>query len=166
MAAFTNVNRMVLLGTAWTGTAPGVAVVTPAGTITSASDISTYVRSGGEPTFNAAMVDNTTFGSLGYTCVIPGLTSGDDLVFDVNSDFAASAVDAIVRTTLGGIARAGSAPIYCDIKPTNSARSATNPSFVAACWIKSWKPVMGAVGDRASGSLVLSITGTFVDLTA
>jgi hypothetical protein len=156
----------VLLGTAWTGTAPGVAVATPAGTITAASDITSFVKGGGEPGWSAAMMDTTTFGSLGYTCVIPGLTSGDDLTFDCNSDWAASQLGVIVRTTLGGVARAGSAPIYVDIKPTNAARSATNPSFVAACYISAWKPYMGAVGDRAAASLVLKVTGTFIDLTS
>lgn len=166
MAAFVNTNRMILLGTAWTGTAPGVGVATPAGTITTPTDISGFVRGGGEPSFNAAMIDDTTFGSLGYTAVIPGLTSGDDLTFDCNSDFAASQLRAIIQTTLGGIARPGTAPIYCDIKPTNAARGTANPSFVAACYIKSYKPFQGAVGDRASTQLVLSITGTFTDLTA
>ena len=164
MAAFVNINRQIQLGTAWTGTAPGVAVATPAGTITTPSDISVFVKGGGDTSWNANMVDTTTFGSLGFTCVIPGITSGDDLTFDCNSDWAASQLGVIVRTTLGGVARPGTAPIYVDVKPTNAARSATNPSFVAACFIKTWKPYMGNVGDRAAASLVLTITGTFTDL--
>lgn len=166
MAAFVSTARMILLGTAWTGTAPGPTVVTPAGTISSASDISSFVRSGAEPSYNAAMQDATTFGSLGYTVVIPGLTSGDDIVIEANSDFAASQLRAIIVTTLGGIARPGSAPIYFDIKPTNAARSATNPSLVGACFISSYKPVQGGVGDVATTALTLSVTGTFVDLVA
>lgn len=165
MAAFVNVSRTVLLGTAWTGTAPGPTVVTPAGTITSASDISPFVVSGGDPGWNANMIDVTNFGSLGYTSVIPGITTGDELVFDANADWAASALGVIVRTTLGGVARPASAPIYVDIKPTSSARSGTNPSFVAACYISKWSPYNGGVGARATASLTLTITGTFVDLT-
>lgn len=165
MAAFVNASRTILLGTAWTGTAPGPTVVTPSGTISSPSDITAFVRGGGDPGYNAAMVDDTTFGSLGYTAVIPGLTTGDDLVFDCNSDWAASQLGPIVRTTLGGVARPGTAPIYVDIKPTSAARSATNPSFVAAVYIKAWKPFVGNVGDRAAATLTLTITGTFTDLT-
>lgn len=163
---FVNISRYVLLGTAWTGTAPGPAVATPEGTITSTSDISPFLVGGPDPTWNAAMVDVTNFGSLGYSQVIPGITSGDDLVFECNSDWAASQLGSIVRTTLGGIARPGSSPIYCDIKPTSAARGATNPSFVAACYIKQWTAVSGSVGSKAAAKLTLTITGTFIDLVA
>jgi hypothetical protein len=166
VAAFVNVSRTILLGTAWTGTAPGVGVATPSGTITSTSDISSYVKSGGDPGWNANMVDVTAMGSLGYTCVIPGLTTGDDLVFDCNSDWAASQLGPIVRTTLGGVARPGSSPIYVDIKPTNASRSATNPSFVAAVYISKWVPYSGGAGERSMGQLTLTVTGTFTDLTS
>lgn len=166
MAAFVNVSRTILLGTAVTGTAPGPAVATPAGTITSTSDISPFVVGGGDPGWNANMVDVTNFGSLGYTCVIPGITTGDTLVFDANSDWAATQLGVIVRTTLGGVARPGSSPIYVDIKPTSAARSATNPSFFAAVYISKWSPYGGSVGARAAASLELTITGTFIDLTS
>ncbi len=166
MASFVNINRMVLLGTAWTGTAPGPTVVTPSGTITTASDISTFLLGGPDPAYNAEMVDVTSFGSLGYTTVIPGITTGDTLTFDFNSDWAAAQVGSIVRTTLGGVARPGSSPIYVDVKPTNSARGATNPSFVAAVYISKWNPFSGSVGSRAAASLELTITGTFIDLVA
>jgi hypothetical protein len=166
MAQFVNVSRTVLLGTAWTGTAPGVGVATPSGTITTASDITSFIKGGGDPGWSANMVDVTNMGSLGYSVVIPGITTGDELVFDANSDWAASQLGAIVRTTLGGIARPGSSPIYADIKPTSASRSATNPSFVAACYISKWKPYGGGVGERAAASLTLTITGTFTDLTS
>jgi hypothetical protein len=164
MAAFVVTARTILLGTAWTGTAPGPTIVTPAGTISTPSDISGYVVSGGEPSWTAAMIDVTNMGSLGYTSVIPGITTGDDLVFDCNADETALALGVIVRTTLGGIARPGSVPIYFDIKPTVAARSATNPSFVGAAYIKKWQPRNGAVGARAVSQLVLGITGTVLDL--
>lgn len=166
MSAFVNISRTVLLGTAWTGTAPGVGVATPSGTITSASDISSYLVGGGDPGWSANMVDVTNHGSLGYSTVIPGITTGDDLVFDCNSDWASSQLGAIVRTTLGGVARPGSSPIYVDIKPTSSARSATNPSFVAAVFISKWQPYAGNVGGKAAARLTLTITGTFTDLTS
>lgn len=166
MAAFVNVSRMVLLATAVTGTAPGPTVVTPAGTLTTPSDISSFVRSGGDPAWKAAMVDITNFGSLGYTVVIPGITTGDTLTFVCNSDWAASQLGPIVRTTLGGVARPASAPIYGDIKNNNAARSATNPSFFFAAYISKWGPYAGAVGDAATSALELTITGTFVDLTS
>jgi len=164
MPAFVNTNRMVLLGTAWTGTvAPGVGgstAITNTGTLTSAQDISAFVRSG-NPGVNVAMQDVTTFGSGGFTQVIPGLKSGDDITFECVSDFAASQVYAIVNTTLGGLGAA----VYLDIKPTNAARSATNPSFAGFGYISAWTPASGSVGDAAMATLTISISGRFADIT-
>lgn len=168
MATFTIISKTTLLGTAWTGTAPGPNVdpSTIAGTISSASNISSFVTGGGEPSFQTAMEETTGQGAYGFRTVIPGITSGDDLVFDCNSDAAASQLDAIVRTTLGGVARAGSSPIYVDIKRTSSSRGSTNPSFVAACFISKWSPVMGSTGAVAKTQLVLTVTGSFADLSS
>lgn len=167
MAAFVITSKMTLLGTAWTGTAPGLpGTQTISGTITSTSDISTFVRGGGEPGWKTAMESTTNEGSGGYSAVIPGITTGDDLVFECNSDQAASQLDVIVRTTLGGVSRAGSVPVYVDIKPTNAARSVTNPSFVAAVFISAWSPFAGSVGGVAIGRLTLTTTGAFGQLTA
>ena len=167
MAAYVNISRTILLGTAWTGTAPGSpGTQTIAGTITSTSDISSYTIGGGEPGWNTSMEDITNFASGGYKSVIPGLTEGDELSFDCNSDQAASQLDTIIRTTLGGVSRAGSAAIYVDVKPTSAARLATNPSFVAAVWISKWTPFMGSVGARAGANLTLTVTGAFGQLTA
>jgi hypothetical protein len=170
MAAYAIINKMTLLGTTWSApsTAPGVIVPLPtiAGTISSASDISAYVRGGGEPAFNTEMKETTNQASGGYKNVIPGITSGDDLVFECNSDQAASSLDVLIRSTLGGISRAGASPIYVDIKGINTARAVTNPSFVAAVYISKWAPIMGATGDVVSTQLVLTVTGQFGQLTA
>lgn len=166
MAAFVIASRTTLVGTAWTGTAPGLpGTQSISGTIDTPTNISQWVRSS-DPGFSANMVEANNDAGGGYNIVIPGLTSGDDLVFDCNSDQAASALDSIVRSTLGGIARPGSAPIYVDIKPTSASRGATNPSLVAACFISSWGPFGGAVGDRAVARLTLSVTGAFAQLTS
>jgi hypothetical protein len=168
MAAFVITSKTTLLGTAWTGTAPGPNVdpTTITGTISSSSNISSFVRGGGEPSFQTAMEETTGQGAYAFRTVIPGITSGDDLVFEANSDTAASQLDAIIRSTLGGVARAGASPIYVDIKRTSAARGATNPSFVAACHISKWAPIMGATGAVASTQLVLTITGSFTELTS
>jgi hypothetical protein len=165
VAAFVITSKTVELGTGWTGTAPG-ANVTISGTVTSGSDISAYLVGGPDPGWDVDQVETTNNASGGYTEVIPGITTGDDLVLDCNSDQAASALDQIIRTTLGGVSVAGSSPIYVDIKPTSAARSTTNPSFVAAVYISKWAPYSGDVGDRAAGQLTLTITGKFDTLTA
>jgi hypothetical protein len=162
VAAFVNLSRVVQLGAAWSGTAPGLpGTQSISGTITSASDISTYVM-GGEFAGSAAMVDGTTFGSGGYTVQYPGLKSGDDIVFEAVSDYASSLLYAIVNTTLGGL---GSL-VYGDLKPVSGSRSATNPSTVFAAYISKWSPYGGNVGDLAKASLTLTITGKFGDLTS
>lgn len=164
MAAFVNTSRMILLGTAWSSVAPGIpGTQTIAGTITSPKDISGFVKSG-HPSTKAAMQDTTTFGSGGYSAVIPGLKSGDDITFECLSDFAASQINSIVNTDLGGV-NSGTL-VYVDIKPTNAARSATNPSFVAAGYITAWTGGGGSVGDVAMAQLTISITGKFGDLVA
>lgn len=162
MPAFVNSSRSVLLGAAWTGTAPGLpGTQTVSGTLAAAQDISSYVKSG-NPAVKAAMQDGTTFGTGSFIVQYPGLRSGDDITFDCVSDFAASTLYPIIQTTLGGL---GSL-VYLDLKPTSSARSTTNPSFVAAAYISAWTPVTGAVGDLAAASLTLTITGKFDYLTA
>ncbi len=165
MAQFVLTNKMVLLGVAWTGTAPGApGTQTPAGTITTPLDVSGFLTQA-DHGVSAAMKDNTNFGSGGYKSVLPGITEGDDIVLQAFGDYAAAQLYANV-ITLGGIARPGSSPIYTDIKPTNSARGATNPSFVGAVWLSSWKPCTGSVGDIAGMQLTLGVTGKFADLTA
>jgi hypothetical protein len=162
MAAFVNVSRKVQLGAAWTGTAPGLpGTQTVAGTLTSVSDISLFVKSG-NPAIKAAMQDGSTFGTGGYVVQYPGLKSGDDISFEIVSDYAASQIDAIVRTTLGGLG----ALVYLDLLPTSASRTATNPSFVAAAYISGYTPVSGSVGDLAAGTLTLTITGAFAYLTS
>lgn len=162
MAAFVSTSRVIQLATAWTGTAPGLpGTQTVSGTLTSPQDISAYVRSG-NPATKAAMQDGTTFGSGGFMVQYPGIRSGDDITFDIVGDFAVSTVYPIVQTTLGGLG----ALVYLDTRATSLARSATNPSFVAAAYISAWQPIGGAVGDLASASLTLTLTGKFEYLTA
>ena len=164
MAAFVNTSRMIQLGVAWTGAvAPGAmgsTALTNTGVITTPQDISAYVKSGNQ-SLSVATQDTTTFGSGGFTQVIPGLRSGDDITFECLSDFAASTLYPIVQTTLGGLGAA----VFLDIKATNSARGATNPSFAAFGYISNWTPAGGSVGDTAMASLTITISGRFGDIT-
>ena len=164
MPAFINTSRMIQLGVAWTGaSAPGSmgsTALTNTGTITTPQDISAFVKSG-NPGTSVATQDTTTFGSGGFTQVIPGLRSGDDITFECLSDFAASTLYPIVQTTLGGLGAA----VFLDIKATNSARGATNPSFAGFGFISSWTPAGGSVGDLAMASLTITISGRFGDIT-
>jgi hypothetical protein len=169
VAAFVLVSKTILIGTTWSApsTAPGPIVPLPtiAGTISSSSDLTPY-STAADTGMATAMQDVTNFASGGYMQVIPGITTGDNIVIQANSDYAASQIYAIVNTTLGGLSRAGSSPVYVDIKQTSAARGATNPSFVAAVYISSWKPGSGSVGNKAAMELTLTVTGQFAHLAS
>jgi hypothetical protein len=159
MASLVLTSATTLYGTAWTGTAPGPANPTVSGTISSSTDYSTWIRAVSIG-LNVAMQDFTTFGDGGFTTQKPGL-KGADITVEFNQDFAAAAVDvvfgpAFIAGTLG----------YWDFKPTSSARSATNPSYVVAAYISSYPVIGQSVGDRASVQVGLSVTGTYARLTS
>ena len=160
MAATVLTNAMILAGAAWTGTSPGApGTQTIAGTITSTSDLSAYCTNVELPE-EVNMVDAANFGSGGYMIRLPGLKSAGIGLGFIN-DYAGSALDQILRVTFGF-----GTLIYLDIKPTNSARSATNPSFVFATYISDYKPIVGSVGALSAPSVNWQTTGAFGYLTA
>lgn len=161
MAAIVLTSATISAGTAWTGTAPGSpGTQTISGTITSVSDLSVYCTSVQIPLVIGTQ-DATTLGSGGYRLMLPAIKSSDVALALLN-DFAASALNDILRTTLGGLG----ATVYLDIKPTSAARSTTNPSYVFACLITQLQPVMGAVGNLNAMSLTWPATGAFATLTS
>lgn len=154
-------NAQIQLATGWTGTAPGLpGTQTVSGTLTSASDISAFVQSVGVETA-AAMNDGTTFGTGGFMANYAGLKSGT-FTLSVINDYAASQLDAIIRTTLGGLG----ATVYYDVKPTSSARGTSNPSYVGAVILADWKPITTQVGNLSIISVSWQTTGAFATLTA
>lgn len=159
MANFVLTNATILTGTAWTGTAPGAGNPTVSGTITSTIDWTDAAR---QITLGhrAAMQDMTTYADGAFTVQKPGLT-GADITIDFNQDFAASEVDAI----FGAAILAGTL-LYLDVKPTGSARGATNPSYVYATYVSQYTPLGDSVGNRAAAPVGLSVTGKFARLTS
>ena len=159
MATLVLTNTMTLYGTAWTGTAPGPANPTVSGTISSTTDFSDHIKQV-TMNLNVAMQDFTTFGDGGFISQKPGL-KGADITIEFNQDFAASTVDAVF-----GAAFLAGTLIYLDIKPTNSARGATNPSYVYACYVSAYPPIAQGVGDRSAVTVGFAVTGTYARLTA
>lgn len=164
MANFVLTSKHIQLAAAWTGsgTEPGgtVAPGSIAGTLTTPSNLSPFVHSGAEPGASAAMQPATTFASQGFEQFLPGLKVGDDIVLNCYGDY--TTLHGIIVTTLGGL---GSF-VYGDIKPTNAARSASNPSFVFGAYIMGDQPIQGGVGDVAGRTVSLKVTGTFATLTS
>lgn len=161
MATLVLTNAQTTIGTIWTGTAPGPGNPTPSGTIatTQSTDFSDHIRQV-TLNLNAALQDFTTFGDGAFIAQKPGL-KGADISIEFNQDFAASSVDA----TFGAGFLAGTL-YYIDIKPTNSARGSTNPSYVVAAYVAKYPPIGQAVGDRAAASVDFAVTGTYARLTS
>ena len=164
MAAFALTSCYVAVGVAWTGTAPGGTSV-PSGTIATPLDCSGFVTSVSME-FSSDELDTTGFTSGGYRSKITGLATGTATI-EINQDYAASQGDAIFG--LGGTcgwAPGQSTPYYLDIRATSAARSATNPSFVAAWVSTSYQPLAGGVGDLAKITLNLPLVGRIGRLTS
>jgi len=163
MAVFALNSATILVGTAWTGTAPGTAA-TPSGTVTAAIDVSAFTTSV-EVSFESDELDFTNFASGGWRQKITGLATGN-ISLTFNQDFAATTVDD--RFGLGGtvgFVPGQVAPYYIDVKPTSAVRSATNPSIVAAWLNTGGSPVQGSVGDLAVVTYTFPFTGRIARLT-
>jgi hypothetical protein len=160
MASFVALNAKAQSGTAWTGTGPGdPGTQTVSGTINTPVDWSSWCT---QVTMDMklAEIEFTNFGSGGFKQVKPGLFEGD-LTFDLNQDYAASQVDATVWPLF-----IGRTLVYFDLMPTNSARSATNPSVVFAGYITEYQPFGTKVGDAVMTSIPVAVTGIFSRLTS
>lgn len=164
MAVFTLSSCYVAIGTTWTGTAPGnPGTQTVSGTLTG-TDLSTMVSSV-DLSLSADEVDYTNFGSGGWRQKIAALKMGT-LQINFNQDFAASQVDALFG--LGGslMPFGGSGSYYFEIKPTSSARGATNPSYVGQIIPVAYTPLTGQVGALATVQIQLPTTGQVARLTS
>lgn len=152
---------MTLVGTIWTGTAPGAGNPTPSGTIatTLSTDLSDHIKAV-KINMSRVDVDFTNFGSGGFVEKKPGLADAD-ISIDFFNDFAASTVDAIF-----GAAQLANTLYYLDIKATNSARSTTNPSYVFAVYVSSYPPLGATVGDAAEATVGFMLAGKYARLTS
>lgn len=90
-----------------------------------------------------APVDVTTFGA-GYTQETKGLGTATISV-DFVQDFSAGKVHATLQPLVGS-----TTPIAVEVRPVNSARSATNPAILlAAALLFTYNPLDGSIGDAA-----------------
>ena len=166
MAVFTLTSCTALLGTTWTGTAPGdPGTQTASGTITSTTDISAMLYSV-DIAIAADEQDFTNFASGGWRVKRSGLKAGT-LQLNFYQDFAAGQVDALFGLSGSLMPIGGNGTYYIDLKPTSSARGTTNPSTVAQLIpAGSYSPISGAVGDKAIVSLQIPTTGLVARLTS
>jgi hypothetical protein len=153
-------NAQVLVGSAWTGTAPGFpGNQTVAGTVTSSVDISPWVT-GVSLNFSAEQKDTTTMSSNGWSSMALGKRT------------AACTIDILADYSAGGVIQTlqpywdGGGLMYLDIKPTATTRSTTNPSYVLAAYLANWTPFSGKVGDVVAMTLTPAVVSKAVQLTA
>jgi len=159
MAIVSLTGAQVQLAVAWTGTAPGGSTV-PSGTLSSPSDISSWVTNVSVDD-SLDLQDITNFGSAGYKQQASALRQLK-FTFSALNDYAASQLDQIIYTTIGGLTTL----VYVDVKPTSSARGTANPSWVFATYLSDWQPLSAKVGDVPQVSVTWTSTGRYARLTA
>jgi hypothetical protein len=112
----------------------------------------------GNLTYEADMVDQTAMTS-GTKVNNTGLLNWSmDLTF--LQDFAASKVDATLFPLVGA------APFAVEVRPTNAARGATNPAYVATGVVSSYNPIAGKVGDSALARVTIKCFSALTRLTS
>ena len=171
IAVYVVTSKSLLIGSAWTGTAPGdPGTQTVSGTVTSADDLSSFLSSGLDVNYATDQVEFTNMASGGFKVFLPGLTESGELTIPLHADMAASTgLHALIVGATGnslGITRPGDTPIYVDAKPTSASRGTSNPSFVFAANVSSYSPLQGGVGEKAVGQITLRPTGAFAILTS
>lgn len=161
VAALTVISVQVAAATSG-GTAPGGAAAPTGCTLTTPSEIGTFITQTAQAV-NVATVDATTFGSGGFAAFVAGLKSGT-LTLNILNDYAAAAIDTLLG--LNGTKIAVGASGFIEVKPTTAARSATNPAFIAAIINNGWQTFNATVGGLTTVSWAPQITGGFAELVA
>lgn len=104
-------------------------------------------------------VETTAFGAAGgFRTRIGGLKSGT-VDFEMHADFGAGGIDSLFFPNLGGT-------VAVTVQPVGSALSSTSPAYSFDVLVTEYSPVDGAVGDLATTSVSLPITGPVTRATA
>jgi hypothetical protein len=104
-------------------------------------------------------VETTAFGGSGWRTRIGGLKSGS-VDFEFHQDFAAASVDALFWPNLGGT-------VAVKVRPGGTAAIGTiNPEYQFDVLVAQYNPIDSAVGDLATVSVSLPITGVVTRATA
>ena len=102
-------------------------------------------------------VETTAFGSEWRTR-LGGLKSGT-VDFEMHADFGAGGIDSLFFPNLGGT-------VAVSVQPAGTALSSTSPAYNFDVLVTEYSPVDGAVGDLATTSVSLPITGPVTRATA
>lgn len=102
-------------------------------------------------------VETTAFGSEWRTR-LGGLKQGT-VDFEMHADFGAGGIDSLFFPNLGGT-------VAVSVQPAGTTLSATSPAYNFDCLVTEYNPIDGAVGDLATTSVSLPITGPVTRATA
>jgi hypothetical protein len=97
-------------------------------------------------------VETTSFGTSGWRTRIGGLKSGT-VDFEFHQDFAIGAIDGLMFPNLGGT-------VAVTVRPGGTATvGSANPEYRFDVLVNQYSPIDSAVGDLATVSVSLPITG-------
>lgn len=104
-------------------------------------------------------VETTSFGDAGFRTRIGGLRGGS-VDFEFHQDFGAGGIDSLLYPLLGGT-------VAVKIRPAGTAAvSATSPEYRFDALVTSYNPMDSAVGDLATTSVSMPISGAVTRATA
>jgi len=104
-------------------------------------------------------VETTNFGSSGWRERIGGLKGGS-VSFDFHQDLAASSIDSTFWDNLGGT-------VQVKVRPGGTAAvGSANPEYQFVALVTEYSPIDSAVGDLATFSVTLPITGAVTRATS
>ncbi len=97
-------------------------------------------------------VETTNFGSGGWKTSIAG-TKSASVDFEFHQDFAAGSIDSLFWNNLGGT-------VAVKVRPGGTAAiGSTNPEYQFTAVVLQYSPIDSAVGDLATVSVSLPVTG-------
>jgi hypothetical protein len=104
--------------------------------------------------------EDTAMGDT-FTSLVGGGIKTASITVEFNQDFAASGLDSIIYPLFN----TGTAVAF-EVRPTSDAVSTSNPKFTGSVLVTSYQPLGGSVGDKATASVTLPITGTVTRATS
>lgn len=102
--------------------------------------------------------DVTNYASGGWHEHLGGL-KGATVALEFFNDFGSSALDQLFFPLLGTV-------VTFELRPTNSARSTTNPAYTGSLLVTDWNPITGKVGDVDTVSVSWPSTGAVLRQTS
>jgi hypothetical protein len=130
-------------------------VLTNAYVLYASNDISQYVSSISLSS-SVDVIETTGLGNVARTRV--GGLFDNQLTIEFNQDFADNALEKLINGTSLATSTVGTA-VAMEIRPVNTAVSASNPKYTFNALIAEWQPLSGAVGELVTASVTWPISG-------